>query len=79
MEAGELPNRGDGGIPDLIPTRERAALVVRGRCGARVTEVGRSLGRPPDTVIRWPGRGAAGRFAGSTSARQVDSVEEDLG
>ena len=61
-----------------VAARELLAVVAVHHCGARVTEVGRCLGRPANTVSRWLSRGAAKRVAENAFARQVDNVEEDL-
>ena len=61
-----------------VAARELVAVVAVHRCGARVTEVGRSLGRPADTVSRWLSRGARRRIAERAFERQVNAVESAL-
>ena len=61
-----------------VAARELLAVVAVHRCGARVTEVGRCLGRPADTVSRWLSRGAQRRIAEGAFERQVNAVESAL-
>ncbi len=61
-----------------VAARELLAVVAVHRCGARVTEVGRCLGRPADTVSRWLSRGAERRAAEEAFGRRVDAVEAQL-
>jgi REP element-mobilizing transposase RayT len=61
-----------------VAGRELLAVVAVHRCEARVTEVGRCLGKPADTVSRWLSRGARRRLAEEGFGRQVDALEAEL-
>ncbi|NWG00825.1 MAG: transposase [Thermoanaerobaculaceae bacterium] len=61
-----------------VAARELLAIVAVHRCGVRVTDVGRWVGRPADTVSRWLSRGAKRRLAEATFDRQVDAIEAEL-
>ncbi|OYV72790.1 MAG: hypothetical protein B7Z74_04985 [Deltaproteobacteria bacterium 21-66-5] len=61
-----------------VAARELLAVVAVHRCGARVTDVGRCLGRPADTASRWLSRGGARRLAEPSFGRQVDAIEAEL-
>lgn len=61
-----------------VAARELLAVVAVHQCGARVTEVGRCLSRPADTVSRWLSRGAGRRLAEEAFGRRVDAVEAAL-
>jgi REP element-mobilizing transposase RayT len=68
------------GVQDraTVAARELLAVVAVHRCGARVTEVGRCLGRPADTASRWLRRGGERRLAERSFERQADAVEAEL-
>ena len=61
-----------------VAAREMLAVVAVHRCGARVTDVGRFLGKPPDTVSRWLSRGARRRLTEEAFGKQVEAVEAKL-
>ena len=61
-----------------VAARELPAVVAVHRCGARVTGVGRCLGRPADTASRWLSRGGERRLAEPSFGRQADAVEAEL-
>jgi REP-associated tyrosine transposase len=74
------PERLASGVRDraTVAARELLAVVAVYRCGARVTDVGRCLGRPADTASRWLSRGGERRLAEPSFGRQVDAVEAEL-
>jgi hypothetical protein len=53
-------------------------VVAVHRCGVRVTDVGRCLGRPADTASRWLSRGGERRLAEHSFGRQEDAIEAAL-
>ncbi len=68
------------GVQDraTVAARELLAVVAVHRCGVRVTDVGRCLGRPADTASRWLSRGSERRLDEPSFGRQVDAVEAKL-
>ena len=68
------------GVQDraTVAARELLAVVAVHRCGARVTDVGRCLGRPADTASRWLSRGGERRLAEPSFGRQANAVETEL-
>ena len=61
-----------------VAARELLAVVAVHRCGARVTDVGRCLGRPADTASRWLSRGGERCLAELSFQRQATAVEAKL-
>ena len=61
-----------------VAARELLAVVAVHRFEAKITEVGRCLGKPVDTVSRWLSRGARRRITEEAFAHQVETVAAEL-